>query len=89
MLNKFNYDMSQAPRDGTLLLLLLDPDEKLEHPLDDTPEYSRTVGFNNFDHDNIDEWKFAGWSWCNDEFTRGEGTPIAWMLYPEINKEGE
>jgi hypothetical protein len=54
----WNFDIRAAPKDGTLLLLLI---EAREHALDDTAWLSRSVGFNNFAHDGEDVWKFAGW----------------------------
>lgn len=75
-------DISSAPKDGTLLLLLIVSDEDLGTPLEDVLGPSRTVGFNNLDHDGEDEWKVAGWNWENDYFTEGRGRPVAWMLFP-------
>jgi hypothetical protein len=74
--------IASAPKDGTLLLLLLDADNDRRHPLEDTAGASRTVGHNNFDHDGVDEWCFAGWTWEQDYYVQGEGNPVAWMHYP-------
>jgi hypothetical protein len=72
-----------APRDGTLLLLLVEADAEdiNSHPLEDSA-LSRTVGFNNFDHDGEDVWQMAGWCWDHDHFTAGHGQPKKWMLFP-------
>lgn len=78
----FNHDMSEAPRDGSLLLLLIEAGEERDNALDDTAGPSRTVGFNNFVNDGEDKWLFAGWCWSDDHFTEGAGKPIAWALYP-------
>lgn len=76
--------MESAPRDGTLLLLLIAPDDDCENPLDDVAGPSRTIGFNNLDHDGEDVWKLAGWCWSHDRFTEGAGTPCAWQPVPEV-----
>jgi len=68
-------DMDTAPRDGTLLRLLVEFDE---HSTEDS-DHAPTIGANNFDHDGLDEWKFAGWCWTHDHFTEGKGTPIGWL----------
>ena len=69
-----------APKDGTLLLLIVDysdGDGALEN---ESP--ARTVGFNNFDHDGEDCWQLAGWCWSHDHFTEGHGRPIKWQPFP-------
>lgn len=68
-------DMDSAPRDGTLLRLLVEFDEHSTEDSDQAP----TIGANNFDHDGLDEWKFAGWCWTHDHFTEGKGTPVGWL----------
>jgi hypothetical protein len=88
----WNYDMSAAPKDGTLLQLLLD------HSADDgTGECdggfedalrTRVMGFNNGDNDGQDRWMFPGWDWCQDcIIPQGCGTPIAWA--PMIERPAE
>ena len=70
-----------APKDGRMLQLLLAPDDddvERAHPLEDTAGYSPTIGLNNFENDEQDEWKFAGWCWSHDHFTQGEGRPVFW-----------
>lgn len=74
--------ISTAPKDGTLILLWLANDEEKEHPLEDTADLSVTIGFNNFNHDGEDTWKFAGWCWSHDHYTEGKGTPVAWIPIP-------
>lgn len=67
-----------APRDGTLVWLLIDyRGEQGDHPLDDA-EFAWTVGFNNLENDGEDEWRFAGWCWSHDHFTAGRGKVLAW-----------
>lgn len=75
--------METAPKDGTLVLLLIYPDEGRCCPLEDTENGSRTVGHNNFAHDGEDCWLFAGWSWEQDHYTQGDGNPAGWMPLPE------
>lgn len=78
----WNYDMKAAPRDGTLLQLLIAHDDGVDcgGGFDDD-ELSRTMGFNNFDNDEQDIWKFPGWDWCHDCITeQGCGHPVAWAL---------
>lgn len=68
-------DMESAPRDGTMLRLLV----KFEEHSTEDAEEAPTLGANNLDYDEIDEWKFAGWCWTHDHFTQGVGTPIGWL----------
>jgi hypothetical protein len=69
-------DMATAPRDGTLVRLLV---EFTDHPTEDSNP-APTIGANSFDHDDsVDEWKFAGWCWTHDHFTEGKGEPIGWL----------
>lgn len=79
----WNFDMAQAPRDDTTLLLLIAPDGR-EHPLEDTEGYSRTIGHNGFDNTGDDVWQFAGWCWCHDHYVEGKGQPVAWQHTPEV-----
>ena len=72
-----------APKDGRMLKLKM-------RDRDDEPTYNRTddavewvtIGFNNLKHDGEDEWRWAGWDWCGDEFTRGiGGQVVAWREF--------
>lgn len=76
----WNFDMSLAPRDSTMVELLIRPesDVMLYNPLADSAEPTFTIGFNSFDDNEIAEWQFVGWNWCQDCFEPGYGTPIAW-----------
>ncbi len=70
-------DMATAPRDGTLVRLLV---EFTEHATEDSEAMpSPTIGANSFDHTGEDLWQFAGWSWEQDCFTQGEGEPVGWL----------
>ncbi|WP_350649698.1 hypothetical protein [Pseudomonas sp. HY13-MNA-CIBAN-0226] len=68
-------DMESAPRDGTLLRLLVSFDEHSTEDADEAP----TIGANNFDNDGEDVWRFSGWCWTHDHFTQGVGTPGGWL----------
>lgn len=81
--NKAWQPISTAPKDGTLVLLLIGPYDR-ENPLEDTARGSRTIGQNNLKNDGEDKWLFAGWDWEQDEYVQGEGTPVAWQLLPPV-----
>lgn len=68
-------DMATAPRDGTMLRLLV---EFTEHQTEDADQ-APTIGANNFDNDGDDRWQFAGWCWTHDHFTEGKGEPVGWL----------
>lgn len=75
-----------APKDGTLVQLLIYPDEERCCPLEDSAEPTRTVGHNNFTNDGEDVWLFAGWNWEQDHYTQGEGNPCMWRSMPAIHQ---
>ena len=68
--------METAPRDGTIIRLLV---EFENNSLEDDVKPVWTIGENSFNNTQIDEWRFAGWNWCHDHFTQGEGKPVAWL----------
>jgi hypothetical protein len=77
-----------APKDGTLVLLLVDySGEDGDHYIDDSADgLGRTIGHNN--DDNVGEgegegWQFAGWCWTHDHYVQGVGQPISWRPLPE------
>jgi hypothetical protein len=74
--------MDSAPKDGTLLRLLV---VFTDNNIDDTgDEATWTIGNNNADNTGVDEWEFVGWCWAHDHFTNGEGTPVSWLpLIPD------
>lgn len=78
--------MASAPRDGTLVRLLV---QFTEHATEDAPGPAWTIGANNFDHDGEDSWKVAGWCWSHDHFTQGVGTPVAWLPMLDQPAAGE
>lgn len=83
------FPIETAPKDGTLLLLLVDySDPDSDHPIENKV-LSRTIGQNNFDHDGDDIWQFAGWCWDHDHYTEGKGKPVRWMYLPQFtNSDG-
>lgn len=70
--------MDSAPRDATIIRLLV---EFEEHSLEDSNDPVQTIGHNNFDNDGLDNWTFAGWCWTHDHYTQGVGRPIAWAPF--------
>lgn len=68
--------MDLAPHDGEMLWLLVDYSDG-GGPLADA-QRAWTVGFNNYENDGEDRWRFAGWSWSHDVFCEGSGKPVAW-----------
>ena len=84
MADKNWQPMETAPKDGTLLLLLIAPSDDRENELEDSAEPTRTIGFNNLFNDGEDVWKFAGWCWSNDHFTEGKGAPCGWQQMPAV-----
>jgi len=68
-------DMASAPRDGTMLRLLV---EFSEHSTEDADQ-ATTIGANNLENDGDDRWQFAGWCWSHDHFTEGKGEPVGWL----------
>lgn len=70
-------DMATAPKDGTLLRLLV---EFEHHATEDGEGPHPTIGSNTWDnHHDFDEWQFAGWSWEQDCYTQGVGKPVGWL----------
>jgi hypothetical protein len=75
------FPMDTAPRDGTIVRLLVDYSGEGEHPLEDD-EIAWTIGANSSQDTGEDEpWRFAGWCWSHDHWTEGKGRPIAWAPF--------
>lgn len=72
-----------APKDGKMIRLLVD---YTENSLDDAIRVW-TIGFNALEDTGEDEWKFAGWNWCQDCFDAGEGTPVGWLPWENPDPE--
>lgn len=71
--------MDTAPRDGTMIRLLVQFEE---NATEDTADPVWTIGACNDDNVGEDErvgWQFAGWCWTHDHFTEGKGTPVGWL----------
>lgn len=84
--------MTTAPKDGTMLRLLVDYGENGGPSFEDTSDLCWTIGVNYLQYTGIDEWQMAGWSWCQDVFcntTNNHGyTPIGWLPFePEPEPE--
>ncbi len=75
------HGMASAPRDGTPIVLFVKPDSVPHTSFNDDGESYKTIGFNQFEHNGIDQWQFAGWDWSHDCFTEGYGTPIGWLPF--------
>lgn len=81
-------DIASAPKDGTLLLLLVDySGEDADHPLENEV-VGRTIGSNSLANDGEDRWNFAGWCWSHDHHVDGRGTPTAWQPLPDAADAG-
>jgi hypothetical protein len=88
--------IKEAPRDGRILILLVDNSDSnfpdggdptlIANPLEDA-RFTRTVGHNSYEHSGLDEWHFAGWDWDYDTYTTGKAEPILFALLPEIPDE--
>lgn len=77
--------METAPKDGTIVRLLVDySDDDACHPLEDAT-ITHTIGGCTDDHTGLSEgWKFAGWSWEHDCFCEGRGKPIGWLPFAPV-----
>lgn len=76
--------MKTAPKDGTIVRLLVDYRGDGCHPLEDA-EITHTIGGNTDGNTGLKEgWKFAGWSWEQDCFCEGRGKPIGWLPFAAV-----
>jgi len=78
-------EMESAPKDGTMVRLLVRPGTAEEDgwtPFADSSEPYSAIGFNALSDTLEDEWQFAGWNWSHDCFTDGAGEVIGWMPLP-------
>lgn len=81
------HPMATAPRDGTMLRLLVQFDD---HATDDTDGPAWTIGHCSKSHpDDDDHWQFAGWCWDHDHFTEGKGTPVGWLPLIDASPKGD
>jgi hypothetical protein len=74
-------DMVLAPKDGTMLRLLVVPDQEEFTAFDDSLTPYETIGSNNLSDTHEDRWEFAGWDWQQDSFITGRGEVIGWMPF--------
>ncbi len=68
--------MSMAPKDGTVVRLLVQHDGT---SFEDSDDAAWTIGFNNHGNTGEDRWQFAGWCWTHDHITEGVGKPLGWL----------
>lgn len=73
--------MANAPKDGTMLRLLVVPDQEEFTPFDDSLTPYETIGFNGLADTSEDRWEFAGWDWSQDCFITGRGEVIGWLAF--------
>lgn len=85
--NTLFKNMANAPKDGTMIRLLVDYTDG-DAPLEDEHPRSWTIGFNNFQNTGEDHWQFAGWSWTHDHFCEGSGTPVGWLPWSNPSAGG-
>lgn len=78
--------IDQAPRDGTPLILAVIQDDDA-NGIEDTQDYTRTVGFNEFDDNGDDTWQFVGWCWSHDHYIDGSGTPVYFQHLPALRPD--
>lgn len=70
-----------APRDGTLVRLLLDySDEENWVQLEDKIQ-AWTIGYNTLADTGDDEWIIVGWDWSQDCWCEGSGKIIGWLPF--------
>lgn len=74
-------DVPSAPKDGTMLRLLVVPDEESHTSFHDSETPYETIGFNQMADTGDDEWQFAGWDWSHDCITQGYGEVIGWLPF--------
>lgn len=74
------HPIETAPKDGTMLRLLVDYTDDGENPLEDEHQ-AWTIGFNQLSDTEVDVWELAGWSWEQDCFTAGAGNVIGWLPF--------
>lgn len=75
------FDVAEAPKDGTMLRLLINPDQEEFTAFDDSLTPFETIGFNNLGSTQEDRWEFAGWDWQQDCFITGRGEVIGWSPF--------
>lgn len=74
-------DPSSAPKDGSILRLLVLPDAEANTSFEDTDLPYETIGWNTLKDTGEDYWWIAGWDWYQDRITEGVGEVIGWLPY--------
>ena len=85
----FAFPMEDAPKDGSILRLLVKFDRKsAAGPFEDTTEPSWTIGTNNKANTGEDQWDIVGWSWEQDVFCHAYGAKaIGWLPFHTESNE--
>jgi len=85
----FAFPMEDAPKDGSILRLLVKFDRKsAAGAFEDTAEPSWTIGTNNKANTGEDRWDIVGWSWEQDVFCHAHGaTAIGWLPFHTESSE--
>ena len=85
----FAFPMEDAPKDGSILRLLVKFDRKsAAGAFEDTPEPSWTIGTNNKANTGEDQWDIVGWSWEQDVFCHAYGAKaIGWLPFHTESNE--
>lgn len=73
--------MSEIPKDGTLLCLLVHYGGPDGYGSLEDSNVAWTIGFNTFKDTGEDEWLMAGWNWEQDCFTVGHGEIVDWKPF--------
>lgn len=82
-------DRDTAPKDGTMVCLLVDYSGDGAAPLDDA-KTGWTIGYNTLVDTGDDEWIMVGWDWCQDCYCQGRGEVIGWAPFkPSISMAAE
>lgn len=85
----FAFPMEDAPKDGSILRLLVKFDRKsAAGAFEDTTEPSWTIGTNNKANTGEDQWDIVGWSWEQDVFCHAYGAKaIGWLPFHTESNE--
>ena len=83
--------MEDAPKDGSILRLLVKFDRKsAAGPFEDTTDPSWTIGANNMGNTGEDVWDVVGWSWEQDVFCHAYGaTVLGWLPFHPAADDNE
>ena len=81
--------MESAPKDGTILRLLVRSTGQFNESFEDSDDPFWTIGFNNLSNTQEDAWQIVGWNWEQDAFQDLQDFEIiGWLpMVPEISNE--